>query len=563
MVNTSSHDSDWSFDFRANPCYDSGSDSDCDDNQPNQMASNTVDDLNSIDLSSRKETVSYKPNPFSIAKINAAYRTKTSNDPDTVQRTTSTSKESSKSKPIQSTIMEGFKTQISKNRTSKPQPRKVSPRKAFRAANATSEQTSTTLVSSSNAQSTPLKLNGSTTGDHAPLKGSGAYPARDQALAVDLDSTLHKTEHVSPPQMGSHMFSRSTNAHTLTSNRHNPISMPVQKDKFGSSDHTTRIALPPNRTVSTWCTVGHERSSLSSPLRARDAFTDMHHPSFSSPVKPWVTPSQSGHDMQNVTLRGPSVTMTIPVSRQPHLLIKSESPTNTSRHALRSYSPTPIKPQTVSKQPQKFMRGDQSYHKRSRSERDAYDIFNDPDEEWTTLPPRKQNKTKLQAKTFPALTKSFRLPGLLPLENVSNTQRTVTSGRRIHTYLPPPPVPPCGASSVTLASGNASVRRAYGTDSDETSPSSTEAQMASYKIHSDQQTHGANDGVVINISFGDVRVDTESTLSPSSSGGPSHPDHAETDMRLNVDVQAVRSKYPAKRAFLREVLLFFIIFFVH
>ncbi|PPQ86945.1 hypothetical protein CVT25_009829 [Psilocybe cyanescens] len=193
MVNTSSHDSDWIFDFCANPRYDSDSDSDCDDNQPTQMASNTVDDLNSIDLSTRKETILYKPNPFIAAKINAVYRTKTRNGPETMQRTTSTSKESSKSKPIQNTIMEGFKTQLLKNRTSKSQPRKASPRKAFCVANATSEQTSrATLVSSSIVQATPLKLNASTTGDHVLLKDSGAYPARDQALAVDLDPTPHK-----------------------------------------------------------------------------------------------------------------------------------------------------------------------------------------------------------------------------------------------------------------------------------------------------------------------------------------------------------------------------------
>ena len=60
---------EWSFNFRTNPSYDH-SDSDNDENLEPRKA----DDLNGIDLSAREETVSYKPNPFSIAKINAAYR---------------------------------------------------------------------------------------------------------------------------------------------------------------------------------------------------------------------------------------------------------------------------------------------------------------------------------------------------------------------------------------------------------------------------------------------------------------------------------------------------------
>lgn len=68
-------DSEWSFSCRSMPygAY-SDSDSDSDGESGVETKSSEARLLEDLDLSSREETVQYKPNPFSIAKINAASR---------------------------------------------------------------------------------------------------------------------------------------------------------------------------------------------------------------------------------------------------------------------------------------------------------------------------------------------------------------------------------------------------------------------------------------------------------------------------------------------------------
>ena len=75
------HDPEWSFSCRKTPynAYcgsdsDSDSDSSLEDNNGGPRPSEEALLLSELDLASREETVQYKPNPFSIAKINAAFR---------------------------------------------------------------------------------------------------------------------------------------------------------------------------------------------------------------------------------------------------------------------------------------------------------------------------------------------------------------------------------------------------------------------------------------------------------------------------------------------------------
>lgn len=78
------NDTAWSFTLRNHGCaagYDSDSDSDTETAYSTAVESaNRLSDeaklLQEMDLSSRKETVVYKPNPFSLAKIAAASRAK-------------------------------------------------------------------------------------------------------------------------------------------------------------------------------------------------------------------------------------------------------------------------------------------------------------------------------------------------------------------------------------------------------------------------------------------------------------------------------------------------------
>ncbi|GLB38929.1 hypothetical protein LshimejAT787_0600910 [Lyophyllum shimeji] len=74
---TTRGDSEWSFSCRTTP-YSAYSDSDDSDasvsDSGHDKKSDETELLKDLDLSSREETVVYKPNPFSIAKINAASR---------------------------------------------------------------------------------------------------------------------------------------------------------------------------------------------------------------------------------------------------------------------------------------------------------------------------------------------------------------------------------------------------------------------------------------------------------------------------------------------------------
>lgn len=120
---------DWAFSLStlfAGSDDDSHSDSEEPDNQTLATGLPIDDDL---DLSKREEHVPYKPNPFSIAKINAAYRpTSTVNSSLTslpaepvrpTHKPTQTQKPTKRScpDPRQTTITEGFKAQAMKKST--------------------------------------------------------------------------------------------------------------------------------------------------------------------------------------------------------------------------------------------------------------------------------------------------------------------------------------------------------------------------------------------------------------------------------------------------------------
>ena len=81
MKSTSSakenHSADWAFNFRSAHfgAYDTDSDSEEGPAIPAEKDSEETKLAKDLDISERQETAAYKPNPFSIAKINAAART--------------------------------------------------------------------------------------------------------------------------------------------------------------------------------------------------------------------------------------------------------------------------------------------------------------------------------------------------------------------------------------------------------------------------------------------------------------------------------------------------------
>lgn len=123
--------SDWTYDFRSShPSFDSDSDS---DSHPEASLSSTTEHLTDdakllqeLDLTSRQDTAQYKPNPWSIAKVNAASR------PSKPMKTTTGRKDEKvdagagggKKKELKGTIVDFLRKQTS----DKPQVKKTEPK---------------------------------------------------------------------------------------------------------------------------------------------------------------------------------------------------------------------------------------------------------------------------------------------------------------------------------------------------------------------------------------------------------------------------------------------------
>ncbi|KJA26919.1 hypothetical protein HYPSUDRAFT_63685 [Hypholoma sublateritium FD-334 SS-4] len=108
----------WAFDFRTPLCHTNASDDSDDADEP--TVSNEAKLRQDLDLSTREEHVVYKPNPFSIAKANAAYR---SNVPSKKVPPPKLGRASlaKATNPGQKTLLEGF--EIQKKRITLPAPR--------------------------------------------------------------------------------------------------------------------------------------------------------------------------------------------------------------------------------------------------------------------------------------------------------------------------------------------------------------------------------------------------------------------------------------------------------
>lgn len=99
--------SGWAFNLRTSRNLHADDSSDSDSDSCEHQTSEDTRLLNEIDISSREETVAYKPNPFSIAKINAAVR-----KPNPVPKPAPTKLKSPPRKPSSTaTIPNAFKKQ--------------------------------------------------------------------------------------------------------------------------------------------------------------------------------------------------------------------------------------------------------------------------------------------------------------------------------------------------------------------------------------------------------------------------------------------------------------------
>ncbi|KAH9477585.1 hypothetical protein JR316_0009807 [Psilocybe cubensis] len=544
MVRKNLTDSEWIFDFRTNPCY-SDSDSECTDGETKQPTSTHIDDLDDIDLSNREENVTYKPNPFSIAKINAAYRSKSNATEKTMPRTLGLHRRTSKQKPVQSTIIDGFKTQASKKKTAKNHFKQADSSKSFLkggisdlahlAPNEHSDVTSSnTIIKSSCDESLP---------EAAPT-----VPA-----AVDMGSTRYKLEPSPTPQTVPNQTLGPTNAHISTRSNIDPL----QDARPGSG--VMNCNAPPSllyNEVSS-SSLNHNRPCLSSPIRAPQVAFSLYPSSFSSPLKPHAASYPDRDAVYPLGFREPFVPHNNQESRElyphrkygPHVEKIGQDTVSLSvapsifcansdviREDLqdRSQCMTSAQSQTSTKYFQKTEYVHQHNRKRNITQHDAYNTLNDPDEEWSTLPVRKRARMKSNAQTLPALSKSFRLPGILPLGTTTKASSTAKSGMRVHMYLPPPPN--CAPSDVLSI-------------------------PSTIKDEYDQGHNGYNH----KNNSSSVETHDNSVQLPSSSKSSNelrhtpppddahNLDHFDTEVRLNIDMKTMRKRYPEKRAFLREV----------
>lgn len=109
-------DTDWSFSLRSATGFYNGSDSD-DDNEenlggarpPSRLSSSSSQILQQIDLAAREDSAQYKPNPWSIARVNAASRPQQPN-----ATVTSVSGKPVVKKPPRGAIVDAFKRQVQK-----------------------------------------------------------------------------------------------------------------------------------------------------------------------------------------------------------------------------------------------------------------------------------------------------------------------------------------------------------------------------------------------------------------------------------------------------------------
>lgn len=123
-------DYDWAFDLRTQFYDSSESEDDCPPHLPNETTDNSML-MKEFDLSSREEFVSYKPNPFTIAKVNASYRSAKKGVTEVKPSEISvTSMPKSNGGLLQSKITDGFKVQASKRLSFSNQQKKTSTRKS-------------------------------------------------------------------------------------------------------------------------------------------------------------------------------------------------------------------------------------------------------------------------------------------------------------------------------------------------------------------------------------------------------------------------------------------------
>ena len=397
----------WSFSLRE-PC---GEESDS-DNENDPISETTL--INEFDIGNRQETVEYKPNPWSIARVNAAARSTTLPVAEE-ERVSASTVPTPKPK---SRIAEAFEKQ---SLVSKPrQPVAPTTRAVLHAA---SELHSSSITDPS------LTLTSHTPVEHsqfhsvaAPLQSSSSSNAQFYSKPKLHPGGLAKD---SAPQFRPRLQTCSPHARGLVANS---ARTPMPKTK-----------LTPD--------VLHSDSSF--------------HSKNASPFRPlqkaFATPARSNARPISVPAPARSLAHLIPApatpnpSLVPHFAFSpiakpaSRPKSKFAASNLTMLSPpssSPLRSHTIAKTKSSSPPLSSSPSSRKRS-RDAYNAFDDPDGDWSTLK-TKNSKTKNTNKRVERSSGPFTLPSLF----ASATPRKKKP--RIKLFVPPTPPPSSDVAEIEM-----------------------------------------------------------------------------------------------------------------
>ncbi|KAJ7631121.1 hypothetical protein FB45DRAFT_1058991 [Roridomyces roridus] len=374
----------WAFNLRSKTDEDEDSD---DDDDPNPIVEESPKDF---DISSREETVVYKPNPFSIAKINAAARANRPAAPVPARRPNPAPK-----KQPTGRIVDCFKA---------------------------AEKKSVENVATKDAipDSPPQPLVATEVPVPAPIAPAIVPPP----FKTTILSKKFRAPAAAP-------FSSPLRAPLRLNEglRNNmPFSSPIQ--------HTHPV---PVRTLPSAHTSLSKPAGPSFTHSRKTLLTGSRPPTATKPVYTYDMPqeqtlAENAADMLAADRLNDADENTLPppikriVGRPHHLNLPPSSP-------IQTFSPTPSP-----SPPKKRVACRKAVSPKKRKKSDAYNYFqSDPDEEWSTLPARKKAKAVEQKKPKIGGVKTsaaFRLPGMTPKSKVSGM--SATSERRVITFLPPP-----------------------------------------------------------------------------------------------------------------------------
>ncbi|KAI0088314.1 hypothetical protein BDY19DRAFT_994222 [Irpex rosettiformis] len=415
--------------------------------------------IQQMDLASRRDEAVYKPNPWSIAKMNAASRPPQQQDKLNLEQNLLNSK-----KRPQGQIVDGFKRQFEKSQarlTSKPPPKKPSaPCNRSTPFSGVAKQPECHRATSSTPL--PQSMPHTSSRDSAHVSPSAPQP---------FESLVHGSSHTKrepplrPSALALHQHIPGHLAHTIVVGPLDALAVEHQrtakvKESLSSrterswsaahSSHPVRVAQRPGSLSG----LGHKVWPPPNPAFSRDVMSSpIYAPSKSS--GPGFRPETTRHTLSSPPRAPPchglsdrSFSRKRPLDfvmggLQSAPMRESTAPSNlkSAHNGLQTYS-TPLVAQKSTPPPSSMRLAppDTPVTKNiprqpSSGRRDSYDLCS-PGADWSTLPPKKNLDNSKKSRRPDKVTSSkFRLP----LATSTLAQAEPDAKRRRVSYLPPPP----------------------------------------------------------------------------------------------------------------------------